>query len=778
MVQHNNQQTQYHFSAEWFKNVSQNLDHAEKQALKEAVDWAEPLMNNEFIYTKEPCIRHATGVVNILASLQMDVISFIAAIVATLPSGQSSPNQQQSFRDEIIERFGLEVYNLVEGGRALIKVGAATSYADNATPEQGKTQQEMQRKMLLAMAADLRIVLIRLASRLQSLRWYSESKLPCPRIVAEQTRFIYAPLANRLGIWQIKWELEDLAFRFTEPDIYHDIAHKLESKRIERERMVADFMQSLEKNLEDLHIKADIAGRAKHIYSIYNKMQNKNLKFEQLYDLLAIRIIVANERDCYSALAMVHSHWTPVIDEFDDYIARPKPNGYRSLHTVVQDDQGRNFEVQIRTQQMHEFAEYGMAAHWRYKESGAKGGQTTASSLYDRQISWMRQLLTWRKEVGVESKDDLEKQIQQAENRSQSNASHAESGNSAVQAATAAQPRTKPKPSAGRIYVLTPQAKVMELPEGSTALDFAYYLHTDLGHRCRGAKVDGHLIALNTPLKTGQTVEIVAAKSGGPSRDWLNPQLGYLGSPRARAKVRLWFNAIELQLRINSGQEQVEKELQRLGKTAINLEQLAEKLGFARTDDFYVAVAKDEFSLRNIARVLKEPESPEESDEVEEHVWQINQQKPTTQNKNGVLVVGVDSLMTQLARCCLPAPPDAISGFVTRGRGVSIHRQNCSALKVLKQKHPERIIEVSWGDTGDTVYPVQIQVVAQDRKGLLRDMIEIFSKIKINMIGTHTQTKQTTAYLEFTVEITDGEQLRKAIASILKIPDVISAKRA
>lgn len=356
-----------------------------------------------------------------------------------------------------------------------------------------------------------------------------------------------------------------LAFRFLEPERYKQIAHLLEEKRVEREAFIAEAIARMQEALARAGVVAEVSGRPKHIYSIWNKMRLKGLDFSQMYDLRALRIIVDDVRACYTALGLVHEMWTPLPEEFDDYISRPKPNGYRSLHTVVTDAQGRAFEVQIRTREMHQFAEYGMAAHWRYKEAGARGGQVAASSEYDRQLSWMRQLLAWNSDV--EDEGEAARRADQ------------------------------------RIYVLTPQARVIELPAGATPVDFAYHLHTDLGHRCRGARVDGQMVPLNTRLATGQTVEVIAAKSGGPSRDWLNTQLGYLASPRARAKVRMWFNAIELQQRITQGQALVEKELQRLGKTAVNLEQLAQGLGFARADDLYVAAAKDEFSLRQIDTV-------------------------------------------------------------------------------------------------------------------------------------------------------------------------------
>src|SRR5690606_7942792 len=482
-------------------------------------------------------------------------------------------------------------------------------------------------------------------------------------------------------------------------------------------------IERLQGALAKTGIAADVSGRPKHIYSIWNKMRLKGLEFSQLYDLRALRVIVDDVRDCYTALGMIHEMWTPLPEEFDDYISRPKPNGYRSLHTVVTDAQGRAFEVQIRTREMHQFAEYGMAAHWRYKEAGARGGQVAASSEYDRQLSWMRQLLAWNSDVEAEG---------EAERRADQ-----------------------------RIYVLTPQARVIELPAGATPVDFAYHLHTDLGHRCRGARVDGQMVPLQTRLGTGQTVEIIAAKSGGPSRDWLNPQLGFLASPRARAKVRMWFNAIELQ---------------RLGKTAGNLEQLAQSLGFARADDLYVAAAKEEFSLRQIDAVFQQP-APEAEPEAADLAHAHSADSAARSGKSGVLVVGVGSLLTQLARCCRPAPPDQIAGFVTRGRGVSIHRTGCHSYQALAAREPERVIEVAWGETSETFYPVDISVRAHDRSGLLRDLSEVFARQRLNVVGVNTQSRQSLAHMIFTVEVRGGESLGKALAALSEVPGVTSATR-
>jgi GTP pyrophosphokinase len=597
----------------------------------------------------------------------------------------------------------------------------------------------------------LRIVLIRLASRLQTLRWLAAEKRPCDPMLARETLDLYTPLANRLGIWQVKWEMEDLAFRFIDPQRYKDIAKLLEEKRVEREEFIAQTIEQLAQGLAARGIASEVSGRPKHIYSIHNKMRTKQLAFSELYDVRALRIIVHDERECYAALGLVHELWVPVSDEFDDYISRPKPNGYKSLHTVVADAAGRPFEVQIRTRAMHEFAEFGMAAHWRYKEVGTRAGQATtgqapAVAEYDRQLAWMRQLLAWNTEAGAQSDEP--------------------------------QPSKPRRVTQDRIYVLSPQARVIELPIGATAVDFAYHLHSDLGHRCRGARVDGQMVTLSTQLQTGQTVEIVTTKSGGPSRDWLNPQLGFLASPRARAKVRAWFNAIELAQRTTQGQALVEKELQRLGKTAINLEQLAQQLGFARADDLYVAAAKEEFSLRQIDAVLQ-PAAPEPELRVEDLMAQVMRAEGnTTSGKGSVLVVGVGSLLTQLARCCRPAPPDAIQGFVTRGRGVSIHRSACSTFADLSKHQPERVIEVAWSTgTPGSVYPVEVIIQAQDRPGLLRDLSEVFARLRLNVIAVNTQSKASIAYMAFTAEIRDGNDLQYALSALGEVSGVFLARR-
>ena len=696
----------------------------------------------------ESHLEHALGSAQILSDMQADAATRCAALLVGVPDEFFAKVPREPSAQPSASPLSPEIARLVQGTRALLRLGSIAKGASDAAVDP-TAQKEMLRKMLLAMAADLRIVLIRLASRLQTLRWHAASKVACDPLLATETLDLYTPLANRLGIWQIKWEMEDLAFRFTDPVRYKEIARLLEEKRVEREAFIARTIEELTSSLRLLGVSAEVSGRPKHIYSIYNKMRLKHLDFSKLFDVRALRIIVQNERDCYTALGVVHERWVPVSDEFDDYISRPKPNGYRSLHTVVADESGRPFEVQIRTQAMHEFAEFGMAAHWRYKEAGAKGGQVpaTAGALeYDKQLTWMRQLLAWNTEATNRPTDVAPARIQRQDEE--------------------------------RIYVLSPQARVIELPAGATPVDFAYHLHTDLGHRCRGARIDGQMVPLQTQLQTGQTVEIVTTKSGGPSRDWLNLQLGFLASPRARAKVRAWFNAIELQQRTVQGQALVEKELQRLGKTAVNLEQLAQQLGFAHAEDLYVAAAKEEFSLRQIDAVFQ-PASPEQELRPESLVSHSARADSATQTgKSGVLVVGVGSLMTQLARCCRPAPPDPITGFVTRGRGVSIHRADCASFATLAARQPERVIEVTWGgNIAGTVYPVDLSVQAQDRSGLLRDLSEVFARLRLNVVAVHTQSKASMAYMGFTVEVHDGAELQRALSALKEVGGVLTVHR-
>ncbi|RQR49892.1 bifunctional (p)ppGpp synthetase/guanosine-3',5'-bis(diphosphate) 3'-pyrophosphohydrolase [Burkholderia sp. Bp9126] len=702
---------------------------------------------------------HAAGTAAIMRKLNVDPPAVQAAALFALTPHLNDPER------ELAGRFGDEVARLVSDVRKLLRLGTVSlRAAQNAVPETGRdaaaerrAQIEALRKMLLAFAQDIRVVLIRLASRLQSLRYYAAAKVDPPPDVARETLEIYAPLANRLGIWQLKWELEDLAFRFEDPVTYKRIAKLLDEKRIEREAYVADAIERLQRELAAAHIQAEVSGRPKHIYSIWRKMRGKELDFSELYDVRAFRVIVPDIKDCYTVLGIVHHLWQPVPKEFDDYISRPKPNGYKSLHTVVIGDDGRAFEVQIRTQEMHGFAEYGVAAHWRYKEAGARGygGQFSASDKYDEKIAWLRQLLAW--------KDDVE-----------------DSGASGGKAWAQLRETTLDD---DHIYVLTPQARVIALPQGATPLDFAYHLHSELGHRCRGARVDGAMVPLNTALANGQTVEIVAVKEGGPSRDWLNPQLNYLKSSRARQKVRAWFNAIEQEENIAHGRALVEKTLQREGRTSVNLDNLAAKLGFKSPEELFAVVGKEEFSLRNVEQALSDAPPPEPAPEAPADFEKRGSGASVAHGAStGVLVVGVDALLTQLARCCRPAPPDGISGFVTRGKGMSIHRSDCPTFRRMAERAPERVLQTTWsadvlGGRGASVYPVDLMIEASDRQGLLRDISEVFAREKMNVVGVKTQSRRNAAFMQFTVEVSNSAQVQRACTLLGEVQGVVRAGR-
>jgi GTP pyrophosphokinase len=562
---------------------------------------------------------------------------------------------------------------------------------------------------------------------------------------------LYAPLANRLGIWQLKWELEDLSFRFLEPDTYKRIAKMLEEKRMLREGFVQSSIERLQRELAAAGVKAEVSGRPKHIYSIWSKMRGKELDFTALYDVRAFRVIVEDVKSCYTVLGLVHNIWTPIPHEFDDYISRPKPNGYQSLHTVVAAEDGRPLEVQVRTREMHNFAEYGIAAHWRYKE---EGGSNFKGQKYDEKIAWLRQLLAWKTDVTVSVAKPEQAQREWVE-------------------------QLKATALDDRIFVLTPQARVIELPQGATPIDFAYHLHSEVGHRCRGAKIDGVMVPLNTPLKNGQTCEIITAKgapgSAGPSRDWLSA--GYTVSTRTRTKIRAWFHALDMQETLNQGRALVEKSLQREGKTAVNLEALAHKLGFPKVDDLFVAVGNELFSLRHVEQALRESAEPAPADDAAV----INKSRASSVEqgaKSGVLVVGSEGLLTALAKCCKPAPPDGIVGFVTKGKGVSIHRATCKNFAEMRAKSPERVIQTEWGGAvSDTVYPVDLFILASDRQGLLRDISEVFSREKINVIGVNTQSTKGQARMVFTAEIGSTAQLNKALGEIREVQGVQEARR-
>ncbi len=730
--------------------VGDDATACEASQLTRARAFAEPLLAGQVLDTGEDALAHADGVAAILQAIGAAPSMRAAAYLVYAGDYLNKPEET------VAKAFGASHAGLVAHTRRLVQIQrTARERQPGGAGVLPAGDTERVRKMLLAFSRDLRVVLLRLTSRLQTLRHHATAKQPCPEPIAREALHVFAPLASRLGIWQLKWELEDLAFRFLEPEPYRRIARLLDESRVVRERQVEAARAQLADELRALGIDAEVQGRPKHLYSIWKKMQGKAIDFSHVFDLTALRVIVTSVRDCYAVLSRVHEIYLPVTSEFDDYIARPKANGYQSLHTIVRDAAHRAIEVQIRTREMHERAEHGVAAHWAYKEAGTKGfAGVTAAGDFEEQVAQarkavLRQLLAWERDIAEE------------------------------EGATLA---TAGAVFDDRIYVFTPQSAIVELPRGATPVDFAYAVHTDLGHRCRGARVDGQMAPLNKPLASGQTVEVTAAKEGGPSLDWLNAELGYLQAPRSKAKVRAWFNARQQAATIAKGREAIEKLLQREGRTALKLDALAAQLGFRNAEALFELVGKDEYSLRNVEALLRPAEPPPSPDAA---IAQKHARAPAAERPSGgVLVVGVESLLTTLARCCRPAPPDAIGGYVTRGRGVAIHRADCSNYRQLAQRSPERAIAVAWGaPRADRpgAYPVDVIVEATERPGLLRDLSEVLAKEKMNVaaVTTHTvrDTRGGTARLTFTVEIADATRLPAVLALLGRVNGVRSARR-
>ncbi|MDP2171457.1 MAG: bifunctional (p)ppGpp synthetase/guanosine-3',5'-bis(diphosphate) 3'-pyrophosphohydrolase [Rhodocyclaceae bacterium] len=700
--------------------------------LVEAIGYAREVYGESIIGTGETAFGHALGTTLILASLNLDLDSRVAALLFAAPDHLEDP------RETMTARWGGAVADLVDRLSRLKHLRPLT--LATAQSAQGvQAQAEIMRKMLMALAADIRVVLVRLASRTQTLRWYADHDTPERADIARESQQIYAPLANRLGVWQIKWEIEDLSFRFVDPATYKRIAKMLDEKRLERESFITDAIARLKDELAKSGVThAEVQGRPKHIYRIWNKMRQKHLEFDQVYDVRALRIILDSVRDCYTALGIVHALWQPIHGEFDDYISHPKGNHYRSLHTAVMDEEGRALEVQIRTQEMHQHAEMGVAAHWRYKETGTSA---KADSAYDDKIAWLRQLLSWRDEI-----TDSAVWVEQFKRAALDDT----------------------------IYVMTPQGRVIDLAKGATPVDFAYRVHTDLGHRCRGAKVDGHLVPLNTPLQSGQQVEITVAKSGGPSRDWLSATQGYLATSRARTKVKAWFAAQQEAQMLAEGRAFVLRELQRDGAAQANHEDLAHKLGFKHTNDLFLAAARGEVGMRAIQIALRGETAPTEPEpEIQTHVA-----KAEPGSSGQILVVGMDKLLTQLGSCCKPVPPDAIAGFVTRGRGVSVHRIECQNFRNMAARNPERVIDAQWGGKQESIYACDIYVEATDRQGLLRDISDVLSKEKVNVTAVKTQSKVGVARMAFTVELGSSAQLLRILTVLGEVPGVSRVQRA
>ena len=729
----------------------------EAQVLR-ARAFSEPLLAGRLLDTGEEALAHADAVAAILQGIGAAPSMRAAAYLVYAGDYLNKPEEV------VTKAFGASHASLVVNTRKLVQIQRAAREAQ-VGQEQRAQQTERVRKMLLAFSRDLRVVLLRLASRLQTLRYFAASRRACPPALAAESLQVFAPLANRLGIWQIKWELEDLSFRFSHPEPYRSVAGMLDERRVEREARIEAFRRRLADDLVAHGLRAEVQGRPKHLYSIWKKMQGKGLDFSQVLDVRAVRVIVNDVAACYKVLGRVHELFRAVAGELDDYIERPKPNGYQSLHTVVLDDDGRAVEVQIRTGAMHEHAEHGVAAHWAYKDAGTKGyaGAATdaaqSARVAEARKAVLHQLLAWERDFA--GQDDGVAGVDPA----------AAKGSGAADA-----PAVE-----ARLYVFTPAATIVELTAGATPIDFAYSVHTDLGHRCRGAKVDGAMVPLNTVLQSGQTVDITTTKEGGPSLDWLNAELGYLKSPRARAKVRAWFNGLAQSQTVARGREAVEKLLQREGKTAIKHDDLAARLGFRNADALFEVVGKDELSLRTIETLLRPAEVlPSPDDLIALRRTNVDAQAP----KGGVLVVGVESLMTSLSRCCRPAPPDPIGGYVTRGKGVAVHRMACANFKEMAARAPERVIAVAWGAPRSdkaALYPVDVRVEAADRQGLLRDISELFAKEKMNVTGVQTRSVKDsgggTAWMTFTIEVADAARLGHVLGLVAKVAGVRTVRR-
>lgn len=685
------------------------------------------LMSKNAWAERASSFRTGLEMAEILTELHLDKETLVAAIL------YRSVREEKLTLEKVEALFGKDIVKMIDGVLRMAALSRVIT-SDNPVLGQAEAQKDNIRKMLVALVDDVRVALIKLAERTCAIREVKDN--PSKRLpVAREVHDIYAPLAHRLGIGHIKWELEDLSFRYMQPTAYKKIAKLLDGKRVDREQFITFVIDTLKTSLEKYGIKGELSGRAKHIYSIWRKMQRKGIGFSQVYDIRAIRILVPEIRDCYAVLGLVHGQWRNIPNEFDDYIANAKDNGYRSLHTAVIGPEGKPLEIQIRTFEMHEEAEYGVCAHWLYKGSDNQGGNS-----YEDKIAWLRQVLDWQEEMGGE-------QIDVAEHLSSAQ---------------------------DRIYVFTPEGHVVNLAQASTPLDFAYHVHTEIGHRCRGAKVNGRIVPLTYKLKTGEQVEILTGKEDAPRRDWLQPNLAYLQSGRARAKVQQWFKLQARDDNVSAGRSLIEKIVKRLALNSLDYKALSKYFGYQALEDMYAAVGGGEISSTQVLSAVQHL-----FDEVPEPVLEIKLEKSTKSEKDTISVRGVGNLLTNFAGCCKPLPGDLINGYVTLGRGVSIHRQDCSKILQLEYNQPERIIEVDWGQAPQQTYPVDISVEAFDRSGLLKDITLLLVNDRINVIAVNTQSNKedNMAIMKLTVEITGLQALGNLLAKINGLSNVLNAVR-
>ncbi|MDZ7754582.1 MAG: bifunctional (p)ppGpp synthetase/guanosine-3',5'-bis(diphosphate) 3'-pyrophosphohydrolase [Gammaproteobacteria bacterium] len=669
-------------------------------------------------------LERALAVARMVHDLGLDGDAVVATVLHAGTGAAGWPD------DELLrERFGDGVVRLLTGlGR--MDVLPEQPVADDAGHRDG-LQAEGLRKMLLAMVEDVRVVVIKLADRVHSLRTLRE-RPPAEQVAfARQTMDLFAPLANRLGIWQLKWELEDLSLRVLEPEAYRDIAARLKERRVDREGYLADFTATLEVALARDGIAAEVSGRPKHIFSIWKKMRDKDVDFERILDVRAARILVDDIADCYRALGVVHGLWPHIPGEFDDYVATPKKNGYRSIHTAVIGPAGKVVEVQIRTREMHRHNEFGVAAHWRYKEG------VRADLGMEARILWLRQLLEWKDEA-ADATDLLD--------------------------------RFHDEVFEDRVYVFTPAGRVVDLPRGATPVDFAYAVHSEVGHHCRGAKVDGRMVPLTRPLESGQQVEILTARHGGPSRDWLSPHLGYVHTRRARGHIQRWFKQQDFDKNLAAGRSILERELQRLGQTRMAYDALARLCGYAQVDDFLAALGAGDLKATQLAGRLQPAEPPTTAPR--------RREVPEPRGR-GLRIQGVGNLLTRLASCCMPLPGDAIAGYITRGQGVTIHRRDCPNLRRFAASRFERVVEVEWGPEEAETHPVDVELVALDRRELLHDVTRVLADARVNVLGVNSRSDREAhrAYIGLTLEIGGVKDLERVLGRLARVSNVLDVRR-
>jgi GTP diphosphokinase / guanosine-3',5'-bis(diphosphate) 3'-diphosphatase len=721
----------------FLEQLPENYLSADRELVLKAYAVAEEAHRPQKRHSGEPYINHCIAVASILAELKVP-----AEVIAAGLLHDTVEDTSVTFAD-IRRDFGDDVKFLVDGVTKLThlpRVSRGDQHPENEKEEEqtapallGRKEDmvsETLRKTFLAMGEDVRVMLIKLADRLHNMRTLGHMPEHKRKRIAQETLDIFAPLANRLGIWQLKWELEDLSFRYVQPEKYKEIAEQLAERRPERERQLEEIKDKLFKLLEKNNIKAEISGRPKHIYSISRKMEKKDKAFNRLYDVRAVRLIVPDVPACYAALGLIHTTWRPIQGEFDDYIAAPKDNFYQSLHTAVQYDDKRPIEVQIRTHDMHISAEYGIAAHWRYKE-GAKSSDKN----FEKRINSLRAMMEWRGDV-----DDATEFV--------------ESMQSDV--------------FKDRVYVFTPRGDIIDLPAGSTPIDFAYHVHTDIGHRCRGAKVNGKLVPLYHELKTSDYVEILTAKRGGPSRDWLNPNLGLVRTQRARSKVKVWFKKQEDEQNLTQGRNALERELQRLGVANVNFEKLARELEYKEPDEMFIALGAADLSLSKVIRQFAEQEEVKD-------ILEVNASPAHIKSTDNIEVVGLKGMLSVMAKCCTPMPGEQIVGFVTRGRGVTVHRQDCP--NILKMHDHERFLKVGWGRAEQT-YPVPISIKAYDRQGLMVDISKLLADENINIANVAVNVNhRSVAVLKLIIEVKDLTQLSRILTRIESLPNVMEAHR-